>query len=761
MTQIQLRQECFQVNYQTEQLPALFSHQPRDCDFSSSNVLQEYDSHQLISFIKNARQTLLIACCQLKDADLIQTIKEKSDRGVRVYLLLGEAKSNQAAIDTLSGRCLVRSGVDQKGVLTLLDHTTTHKQGLLLMEQQTLSVSDKKSWVIQLESEQIDDSFRSFCKLFWEDSDNEYLEQNQSQKIVNNPDGKVVTNHSHQLCGTLKDCLDETLNNLTGVSDFSVENLESSFQVLLKSSTSNIDQIARDGVVLTDRAVPSILLSDAGNWLLPDSIDFNMANWCLKLSKTQSKDLNRAYSQAVANAAWQYESEVTIGSFQDKQSLRFADKPESIQVIEKNRTLTLDPIITDTIDSFLEDRAEFLASDAVKWQPNFMAYQIDYQVTIHPPYCPSKAQKDSLYDEWTRAEDSWQEKLTSLTYQQKIINDKQAGFADRLKGFLKGYLLGEGQSVKKLNQELDVLKEWSVTKATPADRAEFKKRFENCHAKIIQRGNDTEEKLNEAEQNHRWEVKREDLLKVLNDKMAISNGKVEQQGQILSHVKGWQQQADSDFFTAWKEAVTSMTDKKMGDAKVNDLQYQQFLPEVLPEKEESKVALTTLAQDECIRLKRETLSGMTLEQAEQWKKSFKEKVWNKHYRDFNKALNNRHLALQKIERDIQESNKAVQGAQSVLNNAQNNLNAHGDRFIYQSKKESKAFEQQLGLKETGFKLASFSWPDEELPVESTELRSHNKQRFLVIFEMTKLDQARDDASRLNAKIVCDKECLSA
>lgn len=93
-----------------------------------------------------ARLTLMIACEQLKDESLIQAIKEQAEKGIRIYLLLGEKNANKVAIDVLSGRCLIRTGVSQKGALMVVDHTTTQAQGLLLMSGQHLVSADQPVW---------------------------------------------------------------------------------------------------------------------------------------------------------------------------------------------------------------------------------------------------------------------------------------------------------------------------------------------------------------------------------------------------------------------------------------------------------------------------------------------------------------------------------------------------------------------------------------------------------------------------------------
>ncbi|MEF1295659.1 hypothetical protein QTO08_07200, partial [Vibrio parahaemolyticus] len=464
MTRIVPRQEQFRIDYQNEHLPALFSKQESDADFSSA--LPMLNSEFLRRIISMARLTLLIACEQLKDESLIQAIKEQAEKGIRIYLLLGEKNANKVAIDILSGRCLIRTGVSQQGTLVLVDHTTTQAQGLLLMSGQPLVSAEQPAWGILLEHQQIDDSFRSFCKLFWENSNEEYLQQNQQQSSVQHPDGAVVTNHSHQLCGTLNDYLGDTLEHLQAATHSGFGASGYSWRLLLGTQSSEISKQARTGVVLSDNRIPSLLLSNEGNWLLPDQTDFSAANWCLKLSTQQSHKLEQAYEQAFEEAAWQYQAKTAIGECDYQQRLRFADQPGLERVVEEVREIELEDINTQDIDSFLNDEAEQLASRVTAWQRSQLAHFIDYDVVVHPPYCPESAKPDSLYQAWGDSEQDWQQRLEVLTNAQSKIDQQQASIADKLRGFIKGFLLGQGQSVKSLNLEIDTLKNWSVTKAT-------------------------------------------------------------------------------------------------------------------------------------------------------------------------------------------------------------------------------------------------------------------------------------------------------
>lgn len=177
---------------------------------------------------------------------------------------------------------------------------------------------------------------------------------------------------------------------------------------------------------------------------------------------------------------------------------------------------------------------------------------------------------------------------------------------------------------------------------------------------------------------------------------------------------------------------------------------------VIPTDEAPQVNASLLPED-----KRRALSNMTILQAKSWKNTIKEKVWKNNYQAFAKALNNVDEASKKIERDVQDANKAFEQSQLQRKQAEQALEDHGVVFTYQPNQPSDALDKQLGLKEANKEQAKFVWPAEELPSNQTELRQYKQQRYLIIDKKEQLEQAQKDAARLNAKIVCDKEAVDA
>lgn len=371
-----------------------------------------------------------------------------------------------------------------------------------------------------------------------------------------------------------------------------------------------------------------------------------------------------------------------------------------------------------------------------------------------------------------------------LTNAQSKIDQQQASIADKLRGFIKGFLLGQGQSVKSLNLEIDTLKNWSVTKATPAERELHRQQLESLQDKIRKRGSDTDQELDKADQNQRWELQRDSLKAEQMKKSDLSQQVLAALEQLKKNKTEATFQVKQKFRASWISAAERLTDQQLNDVEVNGIQPEQFFAEALPEipQEAPKDAvepekqarqeaiqqakarreeLTQQARQACIKARREALQSMDVGQANNWKTSIKEKPWKKHYSAFERCLADHEQGVKKIERDIQEAQKALDNSRAEQDRAEKALNEHGSSFVYQPKQASDAFAKQLGLKGNTAAENQFLWPSEEPPVEGTELRKYQQNRYLVVFDTDQINQARQDAERLNAKIVCDKESANA
>ena len=748
MAKLTPRYERFQVSYHDITLPAIFC---RDTSVSEQDFTDALETKLTIELgyeIAQTRVSLMLACDQLKDTSLIIKIKKLADAGIRVYLLLGDEKANKDAIDTLSGRCLIRTGIKQNGAVLIRDHATSEVQAALLTSSIPLKNAEQFAWATTLEPEQIEDVFRSFCKLFWEHASGEYLLQNQKQPSSPHPAGHIIANHSHHLSGALDDNLSDTLASLSAASGCSLSAPGDHFKLLMSSDSTAIKANARSGVALTESVIPVLLFSPSAAWLMPDQIDFSNTNWCLKLSDKQRKKLFKAFNQAFEQASWQFKDNLTLADLSPLHQVRFTDDANTTYDIAPEREIQLSDIQTNSFESFLNDDVRDLTSSCTDWQKHALAHAINYQVIIHPPYCPANAQLDDLYQHWENTEKEWQQHIQSLSDHLARIEHKQDGVTEKLRGFIKGFLLGQKQSAKTLRQEVITLQNCSIVQASPSEREQYRQRLYSLVQQIEKRADDTDVELDKAKQQQHWEQKRQELQATCDDAVISLN---KTQAVLKSHEAEHLcklTEISQAFARTWSEGV-----KALSETQIKAL--QQDVSSSFAAAENSPTELISNSADNL----RSYLIELSAEQAQALKANIKDRVWHKEFKVLARALEDYLLARNKLSRDLDQAKRNVEKNQTALSQAEQALQYHGEYFVYKAK--SKALEQQLGLKNKNTGTMQFNWPTQDLPAAGTELRIHKQKRYLVVFEKTQLERAQKDAKQLNALLVCDKETANA
>lgn len=722
MTKIVAKTCNFSINYQKQPLPELFLKQNTDSDFSDD--LNQIEANRLIEWINDAQMSLIVSLDKLNHEAIVRALQKQADNGVRIYLLLGDKNANQSAIETLSGRCLIRTGVQQQGAFCLRDHATDKEQGLMIMSNAPFIQGEQKAWFMELEEPQIEDSYRSFCQLFWEASNEEFIRQNQPRKTVKHPDGDIVVNHSYHQKDKLNSALQEALSSLKMTTFSRYGEGSNNAQLLLSIDCTEIKKQAGSGVALTENTMPRIILSDSENWLLPDQIGFKKVNWGLKLSDTQSSHLELAMRQAMTQAAWQYHESLTIGSLTQGEKVRFVDQPTLVRNIEQNRQQTLEDYPTNHIDQFLNDASQNLVAHLTEWQKDGLAHQINFTVDIHPPYAPESATADPLYQQWENAEKNWQDRLDGLNKQMEAIEQQQNNIKAHLRSFIKGFLLGQGHSSKTIYQKIENLRGWHLQEATPAERESKAAKLESLQNDVDARSEKTKVELKNAENQHQWTEKKQALEQSLKQAQSQVKKASDNHQQLESQRLAKKKEAEDKFLSEWKQAIEALNPKQ----------------------------LTTLGES------KESLIMMSLEEIQAFVgQKITSKNQKKKFKSLHPSLDNFRQAENKINRDMKDAQEKLGKANSHLVQVEQQLKDHGDVFRGQPDQKSEAFDQQLGLKKKQTSYQPMTWPKEELPHSKSRLLKHKQQRYLEVQETDQLNLARNDASRLDAQIVCDKE----
>lgn len=723
MSQFILRDEVFYHDYRDQPLPDLLVKQNSDCDFTHCEPLIRLDGlSQVIDKVKRARQTLLLSADKLTSEALVRALQDCADNGVRIYVLLSGHSDNQPTISSLAGRCLVRSGVPQAGALLLCDHMTTHANGLILLDEAILCLDDSidKSWGIELAEQQINDCYRSFCQLFWQEANCEDVQQHRQKstnpKSAPHPDGTITTNHVYQLINKLGSNLANIENDIVGLATnvshrlVSATNKEKTRLICEQEITEGAK--IPHGAVITEKAVPAMLIAVEQSWLLPDASDKDRANWCVMLSGLQHQQIEAAFGDEIKRAKWQFKKQSTIGDLQEDTFLRFADKPKEIVKVAANHKNKIPDIYTDTLDEFLNTEAKELARDKIEWQRDTLAHEIDFEVTIHPPYCPPEAREDGLYNEWRKCAQNWQHQLAHLSAEVEALKAEKQSLSERIRQFL----VFPTSDITPLDftKEITQLKVCSVDSSKPEERERLQGRLSKLKKQIAEHREMLSHSIDEAQQRDTWEEKRQALKSKYEDKLDIAEKKASVFKQVTEEHQQQVQQCENSF-------------KKQWSALIDGLSEQQMQP---------------------IQQTPEALKAMNFENACKWKQDIKAKIWKRHFGLFDEVLASQHNQRHKVTTRLKDAEHNRNITESDKDKAEAMLKNHGEHFVYCPSDNLPSYASL----ET-----DFSWPHEEQPAIDFELKRAGKQRYLVISGKSQIEQGIKDAARLKAKLVCDRK----
>ncbi|MEZ8095525.1 hypothetical protein ACED51_15625 [Photobacterium swingsii] len=710
MSLITKKQESFEIDYRQQPLPPVFVDTNDDIDPIVCDWLRPFDNEALIAFINQAKSTLLLAMDKLDDQKLISTLQSKADQGLRVFLCLGTEQSNTSAIDQLTSRCLVRIGTRQQGSLIIRDHNTLHKSGWLL----TGAVSDTAYQVV-LNNQQVDDSYRSFCKSFWEECDKEY--SSNSGKKAKSINSQIVVNHNYQIKNGLTPYFDAQSTGafirLVSSDDALLQQLspqsDSRTTALLSDTQSTLAEqvVEQQGqAALTEQYLPNLVQVEQTYWLLPQSFNKAQSNWALRLNKQQAEDIEQWLQKNCKQAKWQLNKHATIGQTQGKMVKFTSDIANTVACEEKHESAIL-PIHTSSFDDFFKADIKDLAKEQTGWSKVRLASVVEYSTERHPPYCPESTKEDTLHADWSGAQNLWKKAVDEQLAKLTNLEKQQSGVAESIRNFIGQFVLGQKQQNRKIKQQLESWTKWNSVLATSAERTEKLIELKEMADKIANNKQRTEQEISNAEVQRKWEKKKVQLSenvakakKRVDDarsKKAKQGSELEEKNQKTMHA-----------------ARQQMVDLVGNITKVE----QEKLP---------KEFTLSAACDFFVNKKKCEPFFKALHQAD----------------DKARKQDN------KIKSQLKELETRLRNAEKQLTNAEQQLIDHGERFITPVE-QADHLSQQLGIKDN--RNLDIRWPSEELPENGLQLMRQGNQRYLVVVKETQLEQAKADAERLKAKL---------
>jgi len=719
----------------------------------------------LAKITASAQQTLLIATDKLTDNKLLEYCQACVARKVRVYLLLGKPEDSEKAIRLLSGHCLIRTGVKQAGSLLMADN----RQGLVL--SRALDGKLQTTAGLRLVLAQQTDCYHYFCRLFWNKANQEYLLPNQHRAVKASPFGEISIQNEHHdpklllktiqkqwtnsELATLSELRQEkwlgcTLNQLSTTAGQQIINLNNADVASLQTLVKHCTQL-----VCVEQPLSDMVLSTSDEVLfLPQStLQPNTAAWVVKLLEEQTSEAKAFLDKVLEQAPLRYQATCLLQ--QMVQPFRFLDEPKKVYQRQDWLEHDLGGIYLDGMTSFMNPDIDSLTYDSTQFNRERIALEIEFTVTLHPPYLPTEAKLDDLHHQWEQTQQKWARKIETLRELLKNVEEQEQSFQGKVKSLLKGLLTGNLQWKRTQDKQITELAQWLPLYADKLERQDKLDAINKVNDNLQRKLGNMQEEQDKAKQQIAWEEKRDDLKKQL--------------GEAENHLDQSTQELD-----------TFEVDYKLQEQKKSaelEAQWQVFVSQTISEKTWTQIMETQSAKPQgwpvqYAQIKADSDKQKNLK--EQMSALQANKILNLvELKAFFNALNKEEKKEAKRIKEIlsifrvssqteqEKLDKKLKQSERKVADLQQDIEKQGDRFIYvassQHEKSSLTGIILGGSKKQTQKSTTFTiaWPKEELPASDIKLYSHRNQRWLCITEETQFDQGQQDAERLKAKL-CTK-----
>ncbi len=715
----------------------------------------------------SAQKTLLIASDKLTDKKLLEYCQACFQRKVRVYLLLGKPEDSEKAIRLLSGHCLIRTGVKQAGSLLMADN----RQGLVL--SRSLDGELQTTAVLRLVSTQLTDCYRYFCRLFWNQAKEEYLLPNEHRAVKASPFGEIaIQNECHDPKLLLKTIqkgwtnselatiselrqgkwLGYTLNQFSTTEGQQIINLNNADVASLQTLVKHCTQLA-----CVEQPLSDMVLSTGDEILfLPQStLQPNTAAWVVKLVEPQIGEVKAFMARLWEQAPLRYQETCLLQEM--VHPFRFLDEPKKVYQRQDWLEHRLGDIYLDSMTTFMNPDINSLTYDSTQFNRERIALEIEFSVTLHPPYLPTDAKLDELHHQWEQIQQKWKQKIDTLRGLLKKVEEQEQSFQGKVKSFLQTLLTGNIQWKLIQDKQITELAQWSPLYAV--ERQEkldaINKMTDNLQRKL---GNMQEEQ-DKAEQHIVWEEKRNDLKRQLGEAQKRRDKRIQDCDQFEVDYKLQEQKKSAELEAQWQIFVSQTISEKTW-TKI--MKNHSAKPQDWPVQ--FKNALTEEDSDKHKNLK-EQMSALQTQQILNLIefKSFFNALNKEDKKEAKRIKEILSICRNRSQTEKEKLDKKLKLAERDVTDLQQDIEKHGDRFIYfaSNQREDSSLKDVMhhGVAKNKIKKPTtfqVEWPSEELPTASMELYRHKKQRWLCITEKAQFSQGQQDAERLKA-ILCTKK----
>lgn len=544
---IQPKHSDFLVSYADQTIDNVFTLENEHVEADPSyqdDIFQVGNAAQWVDELRalDIKESLLIAVGILVDDAAIDLMQELSKKGARIFLLLDDEKDNQKCIEALAGQCCIRIGVQQAGMLVIADHQRDQSEyGRIYSSAFSSNTSgpDSFAYSMALETKQIDDYYRLFCKLFWQHASHEYLSSTKAFACKEAPLAMIDTAHQNimheYLTGHLEKAIIDAGTSGCFLSNMDKKNdallwqlldfgdaelvdgsmllsLEQASPRLLKKLISQVENIQ----LIDQPVMPQLLLSQDEQWFLPlknqqSSNESSSVSWVLKLTDDQCQSAENYQFELQSRSIWALNKQLYVRDLNT--ALRFADDiDQQVECLEESR-IDLKNLECADYQEFEEKSAEELAQakGLIDFKRSNLAIATRYQIEIQPPYLTTN-KKDSLNDQWSDVQGLWSAEVERLKSRNARIEISRDSLSDSIKSYMKSFLNVASNSKRGLDKKLVELEQVKLASLSPSHRIDSISDINRLAEELL----NSEEKLANqtdiAEQQKFWQEQKDKLL---------------------------------------------------------------------------------------------------------------------------------------------------------------------------------------------------------------------------------------------------------
>lgn len=713
---------------------------------------------KLLILIGQAKKTVCLQSEFLESPNVSTECVKAAQRGVRIYILLGRLPQIPIGLQPLVGKCLIRSGFKSIGSYILADAGFPQAKGYLFTHQLEensllLNIPDDGlpiHWMITLDAQQIKEFHVFFCHHFWNMTLDEILDTGdlgRPRKASRSPFGDIALPQEHyqseQVLPILNAYLDKSICH---ASVFQVDN--NFFSAL---SWNKFTQ----GMILTSvlgnepKAISSIgekvpihacdgtnslncfLFQGNVGYVIPKAILSSKDSvYALRLNADQWDDAMAYLKHIAKTSGYEYMRKQKLQAI--KSSIRFLDNPEIELRIQPSVSQSFGDIGLPEVADLQNLDTQKIIVQRTRSVRELLALEIQYSFTLHPPYLPGKARQDRIYEEWDSVQKEYQRYLDNIKATLEKIEERKYSLAGKVWEGLKSFFTGKTQFTNEEKEHLESLKKLILSQEIPLKREEVVKIVNEIADTVSQNYEEVEEEIEKQKARVAWDEKKQDLEKALAEKKEELAAKEKELEQFEAKYK--------EGLIAKEKEYAQAREYTAKELKIESNAWEEKQAQWEQDAEPGKDKETRKSAREKLEKMREIDDILSI-----WKNS------------------------QDIERN--RRNSQIVSLRNKVEESENRLVMHGERFIYNSKGASSSSHSSLeGVmsvktkreKDGNAKKSSFSstyapiFPKEELPKTGT-LYQEGKERYLAIQYWEQLELAKKEADRLRAHLCVAKD----